>query len=341
MAKKATEACDYAYEVKRLKNSGPEKLYLLYGPEDHLSSSFLSELRTVCLPDGDDGFSLKRFEGPELNLSEFEKALDTLPFLSDRIFVELKNIDLNKISDADEFVRILKNIPDYCTAAFWEDTTFEPDGRLKSVKYFKSDGKFLLFDSPADPILISWIKKRFAAGGKKIGNEECERLLFLSGKKMCQLIPEIDKIVGYAKNEQVTLKEIEAVASHIPEADIFRLFTFVANRENDNALRLLSELLSNKKNEPIAILALLSFQLRRLFAVRLILDEGGDSRGVADFLKTNWQKVISETVAQAKRYSAKRLADLIEKCADTDYLMKSSSVDDEDLLKDFVLALIL
>jgi len=341
MAKKGAEACDYAAEAKLLKSRGPEKIYLLYGPEDHLSASFFYELRDACLPNGDDGFSLKKFEGPELDLTALERALDTVPFLSDRIFVELKNIDLNRVSNADDFVRILKSVPEYCTVAFLQDATFEPDGRLKGNKFLKSDGRALLFDSPTEHNLMVWIKKRFAAAGKKIGDEECERLMFISGNKMRQLIPEIDKIAGYARTDNVTVADIEAVASHIPEADIFQLFNFIAGKDNDNALKLLAELLSNKKNEPIAILALLGYQLRRLFAVRLILDQSGGTRGVSEFLKTSWQKVVNDSILQAKMYTAGRLAFLIEKCAEADFRMKSSGIEDEDILKDFVLTLIL
>ena len=91
MAKKQN-SLDYNAEVKALKECPPKRLYLLSGEEDYLRDRYLEALKAVCIPEGESGFSYKRFDGPSLDAFELGKALDVMPFLSERTFVELRNV---------------------------------------------------------------------------------------------------------------------------------------------------------------------------------------------------------------------------------------------------------
>ena len=118
---------DFQAEIRRLRQNGPQRLYLLWGPEDYLREQYLQQLKKICLPEGEDSFSFKRIDGPELDLLELERAIDAMPFLTERSFVELQNVDLNKLSDGEKYLNLLSDIPDYCTVAFVQSAQFEPD----------------------------------------------------------------------------------------------------------------------------------------------------------------------------------------------------------------------
>ena len=72
MAKKNSkeEKLNYSAELRRLKDFGPERLYLLWGPEDYLREQYLGQLKKICLPEAEDSFSYKRINGPELDMHE-------------------------------------------------------------------------------------------------------------------------------------------------------------------------------------------------------------------------------------------------------------------------------
>ena len=133
MAKKNSkeEKLNYSAELRKLKDSGPERLYLLWGPEDYLREQYLGQLKKICLPEGEDSFSYKRINGPELDVHELRMAVDAMPFMTERTFVELRGVDINACKDPDKMLEILKDIPDYCTVAIVQDAQYEPDGRLK------------------------------------------------------------------------------------------------------------------------------------------------------------------------------------------------------------------
>ena len=119
MAKKDKVKLNYAQEVRQLKENGPQRLYLLYGPEDYLRERFLEELRKICVPEGDD-FSYKRLDGPVIDLGQLQEAVDSVPFFSERTLVEVRGYDINKCreNDCERLKSIIGDLPDYCTLVF-------------------------------------------------------------------------------------------------------------------------------------------------------------------------------------------------------------------------------
>ena len=338
--KKEQNNCDFNAELKRLKSSGPEGLYLLYGPEDYLRDHFLTALRDICVPDGESSFNFRRMNGPGLDYSSLSNAMDAMPFLADRTFIELHAVDINKLPEAEKFIRLMDSIPEYCTLVFVQDAAYEPDGRLKCVKFLKEKGRALCFSGQDQSALVNWVVRRFKALGKEIDRDTAERLILISGDLMNRLIPEIEKIAAYAKTDHVLRSDVEAVASHIPEADIFEMVNSISEKRFDNAVKILSELLKNKDNSPYAILALVSSQLRRLYGVKLLLEKGKHSRDIRDALKIRFDFIVDKLIASAGKFTFEQLTDGIEGCVEAEYRMKTSSVDESEVLKEVLISLI-
>ena len=203
MAKKKEEQkLNYREELQKLKSDGPQRLYLLWGAEDYLREQYLIQLKKLCLPEGEDSFSYKRLDGPELAREALLQAIDTPPFLSERSFVELRDVDLNHLSEPEKILAVLSEIPDYCTIAFVQSAQFEPDGRLKLIKGLRELARELHFTRQSQGALTDWVSRRFAAAGKSIDLEAAQRLIFVSGDLMSRLIQEIEKVAAYAKGER-------------------------------------------------------------------------------------------------------------------------------------------
>ena len=236
MAKKQKTAFRYKDEVEALKSGGPERLYLLYGPEDYLRERYLDELRALCVP-SDDDFSYKRLDGPAVDLNELSEAVNAMPFFTERTMVEVRDYDINKCRDADaEMLReILSDIPDFCTVVFVLSSAYEPDGRLGAVKMLKKLGKTLEFTEQEGSALVLWIAGRFKALGKAVSREDAEYLIFLSGSRMNALIPEIEKAAAHAAGDVVTRADIELTANRVAEADVFQMTDLLSRRQTDRA----------------------------------------------------------------------------------------------------------
>jgi len=340
MAKKSSKdekKLDYIAEIKALKERGPQCFYLMYGPEEYLREQYIIELKKLCLPEGEDGFSYKRLNGPEIDITELAQAIDAVPFMSPRSFVEVRDVDLNKIKEPERFVNVLSDIPDYCTVVFAPNSGFEPDKRLRLIKLFFEQGKCMRFVQQSQSQLFGWIGRRFAALGKSIDFDAVQRLIFVSGDLMNQLIPEIEKIAAYTKGERVKAEDVVAVAHHIPDADVFAITEYIAKREYNNAAEILSELLADKNNEPIMILAILGKQLRQLYAAALALEKGLDIKEIMECCAIKYEFAAKKLISSARAYSLKQLSKALELCVDTDFKMKSSSNDSRELLKELVI----
>ena len=337
MAKKKEEAFNYPAELRTLKERGPERLYLLWGPEDYLREQYLFQLKKICLPEGEDDFSYKRIDGPALDANAFQQAVDAMPFMTEHTLIELRDVDINKLADADACLKTISDIPDYCTIVFVQNAEYEPDGRLRFVKALRSEGKELKFTRQSQGMLTDWIVRRFAAAGKRIDLSAAQRLIFISGDLMSRLIPEIEKIAAYASTDKVTQEDVEAVANHIPEAVVFEMTELMAQKKVNSALSVLSELLADKNNEPIMMLAVLGKQMRQLYAARLALEKNLGTKYVMEVCSMKYDYIAAKLLTAAKGFTLAQLRRAVELCAETDYRMKSSGADPKELLKEAVL----
>ena len=331
------EKLNYNQEVRRLKEEGPENLYLLWGPEDYLREYYLAELKKTCLPEGEDSFSFRRLNGPDLDVGTLREAVDAMPFLTERSFVEIRDVDWNRLKEGDAVLKLLGDLPDYCTVALVQGAAYEPDGRIKLVKGLRSLARELKFTSQSQDALIRWISKRFAAAGKGVELEAAQRLIFVSGDLMNRLIPEIEKVAAYAKGPKVTAADVDAVASHIPEAVIFEMTDRISQKEFNVALSILAELLASRNSEPIAMLGMLGLQMRNLYAARLAVERNLGMNYLLEIGAVKYDFQARKLIQAARGFTLAQLRRAVEICAETDYRMKSSGADDAALFQEAVL----
>ena len=129
MAKAKNTGVDYTAELNKLKIHGPQRLYMLWGEEDYLRERFVEALRLAVLADGEDDFNYKRMDGRKTDLRDIEEAINSVPFMGDRSFIELRDLDINGLKDdkAERMKAILEDIPDYCTVALVQELLEHPE----------------------------------------------------------------------------------------------------------------------------------------------------------------------------------------------------------------------
>lgn len=328
---------DYGALTRELKTNGPGSLYMLWGEEDYLLQDFVRKLREACLEGGAGDFDAKRLDGPVPDVRDVEEALDAMPFFGGRTFLELRGFDVNKCRD-ERMAKILSDIPEWCTVVIVLPTGATPDGRLNLIKQLKKNGKAVEFTSQDSSLLYSWIRRRCEAHGKQIGCDAMDRLMFLSGELMTRLIPEIEKLCAWAKDEYITVEDVETVAHHIPEAVAFDLTDCLAKKDYDGACAILSELLAGDE-EPLKILALIGGQMRSLYAAKLAEVSGRGPAFAKEILGTASDYRVRLTMDTARKFSLDALTNNVRLCAE--YCMKTreqgAALTDTDALKELLI----
>ena len=339
MAKKNDQALDYRALTRELNTRGPGKLYLLWGPEDYLIADFTEKLRSACIGEGMEEFDHKRLDGPGLDPSALEEVLNAMPFFGGRTFLELRGVDINKCRDA-KTAKLLSDVPDWCTVVITLPPETEPDGRLSLVKQLDRDGKVVKFTSQKGDLLYNWIVRRFQAWGKRIDRAAMERLIFLSGDLMNQLIPEIEKICAHTAAEQVTVEDVEAVAHHIPEAVAFEMTDCIAKGDYDGAAAYMTEMLAGDA-EPVEVMGIIGWQIRRLYAAKVILESGGGNVQIREMLGIYSDYALKKMTNAMKNLSLEELARDVRHVAE--YSVKSreagSVISETEALKELLILL--
>ena len=92
-----------------------------------------------------------------------------------------------------------------------------------------------------------------------------------------------------------------------------------------------------KDAEPIALLAAIGGQMRRLYAAKVCEQNrvgGSDAMALCD---VRYDFLVQKLQRSARRFSMEALERAVELCAETDYAMKHTGADDLILLEDALL----
>lgn len=326
-------ALNYNALLKSLKENGPERLYLLWGEESYLLESFVRELRHACVEAEAADFNARRLDGmPEVK--DVEEAVNAMPFFGERTFLELHGLDINACRD-ERWSKLFADIPDWCTVAIVLPTGSSPDGRLNLIKAIKKTGTAVEFTAQEGAVFYNWLRRRVESHGKRIGQKAMEKLVFLSGNLMNQLIPEIEKVCGYAKGDEITVADVDAVAHHIPEAKAFGMTDALAKGDYNGSAAILAELLAGDA-EPVMIIGLIGSQMRRLYAAKVCMEAG---RGESYYRELTGDYRAWATIPLAKKFSLAELTEDVRLCAE--YTMKTREqgafLSETDALKELLI----
>ena len=327
---------------KSLKEGRFARCYILYGQERYLREHYTRELRKAVLGQEDDPFNLRQYEGKELDLEELSEAVDAYPSFAEHTMVEVRDLDLFHCPEdqTKKLITILKDLPDYCCLVFLFDTLeYKTDNRKKSLsEAVKSCAVSVQFPVQGQGELTKWVIRHFASHKKEISREDASYLIFLCGSLMEGLLNEIGKISVYARSSTVTREDIDAVAVPVVEAQVYRLANALSTKRYEEAAELMHKLFQ-LNTEPIAINAMIGSQLRRLYAAKLVKDSGGDAAKLAQILSGEKDYSCQQNLRICGGFTNAWYRNALRRCAELDLKLKSSSGDEEEMLKSLFLQL--
>jgi len=326
-----------------LKSGEPDGVYIFYGEETYLRQYYLEQLKALLVPAGFEEFNYHRLGGKGLTMQELTETVEAMPMMAQHTLVTVTDLDLFKLDEGSrgQLVELLRDFPDYCTLVFIYDLIpYRRDGKMKKLTAALDERAVEVeFQQQEREQLLRWLKRRFAALGHDIDSAAADHLLFTCGTLMTELVPEIEKIGAYAKGQSITVEDINAVADPVLDARIFDMTNRITAGKYDEAAQVLSELL-RMQTEPIAILAAIGKELRRLYTARVALDGGKDRF----WLKQLWgmssdypAKLLLQAARRVDRAWCRRA---VKQCQVLDRRMKSErNMDSEAELKLFLMEL--
>ena len=345
MAKNDSRGRGGGYEALRaaIKAGVPANLYIFYGEERYLLQTMARQLKELLIPGGFEEFNYHRLTGKGLTVQELAETAEAMPMMAEHTLITVTDMDIFKLDESQRtaLIDLLGDFPPYCTLVFlYEQVPYKRDGKMKklcaALNEYVQEVEFVQQERSD---LLKWLKRRFAATGHDIDQTAADHLLFTCGSLMRGLIPEVEKIAAYAKHERITVADIDAVAEPVLDARIFDMTNAVTARNYDRAAAILADLL-RMQTEPIAILAALGKELRRLYTARLALDGGKDRVWLKELWSMSSDYPAKLLLQAAKNVDHDWCRQAVKRSQTLDRRMKSErNMDSEGELKLFLVEL--
>lgn len=226
--------------LERFKDRKLNKINLVYGREllliDQVVDAF-KDLAKGSMPD----FNLTLIDGQETNLESLVSAIETLPMMSDRRYVLVKDFELlqakrrffNEEAES-ELIRIIENMPDTALVLFASYGEVDTK-RSKLYKSISKLGDVSVMDKLDDMDLFKWCKEAFEKNQVQANNSELVYFINLVGYKdrkssvtLADLKNEIDKICAYIGKGKVLDKEsIDKLLTNNIEDNVFKMIDMI------------------------------------------------------------------------------------------------------------------
>ena len=148
---------------------------------------------------------------------------------------------------------------------------------------------------------------------------------------------ELEKLLTYSSH--ITLDDVKHLVSIEPLNDVFKMVNALFDK---NALRFLAYYRNfrNLNMEPVAINGLLSGQIRFLFQVKVLMNQGYSKDEIASTLKAHPYR-IQLTMQRASLFHSEELLNMLEQLASLDQDMKMGKIDKDEGFEQFALDMLL
>jgi len=312
-----------------LAAGNPARLYVFHGEESYLRDYYIGRLASLCGEGHLSEFNQIRLDGDRLDAESLTAAIDGIPWGAERKLVLIRDYPLFKPTGPlkEKLAEILSTLPEsVCLVFSFDALEYKPDKRSGIWKAIEKYAQAVEFPRAQASELVSWIKRRFEALGKRIDTKTCEYLIFYCGPLMTNLITEIEKIAAGTEGETVALAQIDRLASRVLEADIFELTDFLLKGNYSGGMEKLRELFE-LKNEPVAILGAVVRQVQRLYGARLIMDARQGEREIMQLFGFHSAYPAKLLMDGAKGMKLPRLRRMQELCLQADLEIKSNLPD--------------
>jgi DNA polymerase-3 subunit delta len=222
----------------------------------------------------------------------------------------------------------LPNLPETARLFFVENTELKATHPILKLVRSMGDKRRAIekaYSRPKSGDLPGWIMRRARAKGGAVSSEAGVLLAALVGDDMRLLDNEVEKLLLYAGDRQVTTHDVRALVSRARETVIFDLVDCVSRRETDEALKLLHGLLDDLA-EPLYLVAMLGRQVRILIQVGELNSLGMTQQEIATRLKLH-PFPVRKAIAQSYNFSFAQLERAHELVVQADWSIKTGEMD--------------
>lgn len=314
---------------QQIKEQAFAPVYAFYGEEAYMSEYYAKTVAEKVCGGEMEEFNRLSFDGQDTPWDDIEQAVQTLPLMAERKCVTVRNFDV--ATHADKVMPLLQH-PAQDTVLIFLFTAVQPSGKSAKWKAFlaacEKAGGAMESKYKTEAELIHLLTKGASRRGCALTDTNAATLVARCGNQMLNLLNELDKLCAVAgQGGTITESLIEAAASRTLDSSVFALSKALLNGQAEKALLLLDELLEQKE-DPIAIMAVLSNAYADLYRVSAAQSAGRPAAEIAKYYQYGGREFrLRNAAGDLRRLSPRTVEQSVECLATADRKLKSSRVE--------------
>lgn len=277
--------------LKRIKEDNLEPSYLFIGVEEYIMSIATNTLKDKYIEESFEELNYTKLEGKDTILEDLVNACETLPFMSKKKIVIIKDISafMENINDnlEKDFYDYIDSLEDFLILILLDNTS-SIKKNMKIYKLFNKKNRAVEFTKLLNNDLIDWTNSILNKHNKKMRVAEINYFIDQTSYRskninlnLYDIENELIKIINYSKNQQITKDDIDNVLINPLDTNIFELLNAINRHDTEAAIFVFNEMYLS--NEPIPkIFYMITRQIRLLLSYKLYKNKGYDDRKIQE-----------------------------------------------------------
>lgn len=298
-------------------------VYLIHGSEELLLDRAVLRLRERLAAVADLDFNMETFDGASAPAEEVVNAANTMPFMSEKRLVIVRDVDKMSAADVSALAAYAHDPAPYTCLVLVATKVNRGSKLYRAVDALGGAYEYTAPRRHEYPVRVAEL---FKEHGKRIAPAAAVSMVEMVGRDLRKLDSETDKVVAYVGDrEGVTAADIAAVVSAGAPTSVFDYLEAVGSRDTTLSLRLLRGLLDGGESA-LGVHAMTVRHVRALVGARALMDRHVRMDQMAPGLgMAPWQ--VKRVVEQARNFEPAELTRALRGLARTEATMKSSPAD--------------
>ena len=294
-------------------------------------------------------FNFHELYGEKIDMDYLADLIWTLPVMSDKRCILINDLSIESLnkSDLNKLNELILDIPEstvFIISLKTININLKKSLIWKSfINKVKKVGSVIEFNKLDERDLIKKLSLEAKYKNCKLNEENAKYLIRTSGSDLTILLNELEKLSVFKMNGEITKADIDKLAVKSLEASVFVLAKLIINKDMVKAHIQLNKLIENKQ-EPIAILSVLSLTYIDIFRAKLAIKNLKDTSNLVNSFSLDYKGrefKLKNAIRDSYKFSYSQLAKSLNIFMETDIKLKSLQVDKKILMQVLITKLFL
>lgn len=319
--------------TRALEKGSRGGIFFLFGEEEFLKEEAVAQLTTAHLDPATRDFNYDQLRGSDVEPETLASIAQTPPMMAEwRVVVvrEAQALAANARGRAAVESLLAQKLPGLALVFV---ATLPEKTKAAFYEKLKKEAVAVEFPQLSTGDLPGWLIQRASARGLEL-EVPAARALAAAGADLGTLVQELAKLGDYAgERKQITADDVKAIVGFVPRYNRWDWFDMVGDAKFRDARAALPVLLEGSESGVGLVIGLGTHFLR------LGVAAAGGERALAAALPGHQRWLAGRIVKQARGWDAVAVEDAVDDLLRADRLLKSSSLNEQQILEELLLRL--